>query len=60
MLLLVFNLHIGLNCTGQCVQNWYLDTLEDSFALNLTVLLAATYYVKLKEEYKIAVSTPLS
>ena len=42
-LLVVFNLHMGLNYMGQCVQNWYLDTLKDSFALNLTALLAATY-----------------
>ena len=38
-----------------CLQNWRLDALEGSFALNLTMLAAATYYVKLSKGNQLAV-----
>ena len=36
-------------------KTWCLDALEGSFALNLTILGAATYYIKLTEGNKLAV-----
>ena len=36
-------------------RNWYLDALEGSFALNLIILVGATYYVKLSGGNRLAV-----
>ena len=41
--------------SGGVYKNWCLDALEGSFALNLTMLAAATYYVKLSAGNQLAV-----
>ena len=41
--------------SGGVYKHWYLDALEGSLALNLIVLAAATYYVKLSEGNQLAV-----
>ena len=41
--------------SGGVYRNWCLDALEGSFALNLIILGAATYYVKLSEGNQLAV-----
>ena len=41
--------------SGGVYKNWCLDGLEGSFALNLIILAAATYYVKLSGENQLAV-----
>ena len=40
--------------SGGVYKTWCLDALEGSFALNLTILSAATYYIKLTEGNKLA------
>ena len=40
--------------SGGVYKNWCLDALEGSFALNMTILAAATYYIKLTEGNKLA------
>ena len=41
--------------SGGVYKNWCLDALEGSFALNLIILAAATYYIKLTEGNELAV-----
>ena len=41
--------------SGGVYKNWCLDALEGSFALNLIMLAAATYYVKLSKGNQLAV-----
>ena len=41
--------------SGGVYKNWYLDALEGSFALNLTILAAAAYYVQLSGGNQLAV-----
>ena len=41
--------------SGEVYKNWCLDALEGSFALNLIMLAAATYYVKLSKGNQLAV-----
>ena len=41
--------------SGGVYERWYLDVLESSFALNLIILVGATYYVKLAEGNQLAV-----
>ena len=41
--------------SGGVYEKWYLDVLEGSFALNLIILVGATYYVKLAEGNQLAV-----
>ena len=41
--------------SGGVYRNWRLDALEGSFALNLIMLVGATYYVKLTEGNQLAV-----
>ena len=41
--------------SGGVYRNWCLDALEGSFVLNLIILAAATYYVKLSEGSQLAV-----
>ena len=41
--------------SGGVYKNWCLDALEGSFVLNLILLAAATYYVKLLKGNKLAV-----
>ena len=41
--------------SGGVYKNWCLDALEGSFALNLTILAAASYYVQLTEGNKFTV-----
>ena len=47
--------------SGGVYKNWCLDALEGSFVLNLTMLAAATYYVKISAGNQLAVGIhPLS
>ena len=41
--------------SGGIYKNWFLDALEGSFALNLIMLAAATYYVRLSKGNQLAV-----
>ena len=46
-------LHLWAWVSGGAYKNWRLHVLEGSFALNLTMLPAATYYVKLSKGNKL-------
>ena len=48
-------LHLWAWVSGGVYKNWCLDALEGSFALNLIILGAATYYVKLSGGNQLAV-----
>ena len=48
-------LHLWAWVSGGVYKNWCLDALEGSFALNLIVLAAATYYVQLSGGNQLAV-----
>ena len=48
-------LHLLVWVSGGAYKNWRLEVLEGSFALNLTMLAAVTYYVKLSKGNQLAV-----
>ena len=48
-------LHLWAWISGGVYRNWWLDALEGSFALNLTILAAATYHVTLSGGNQLAV-----
>ena len=47
--------HLWSWVSGGLYRNWWLDALEGSFMLNLTILAAATYHVKLSKGNQLAV-----
>ena len=55
ILLVAGVLHLWASVSGGTYKNWHLHLLEGSFALNLPMLAAVTYYVKLSKGNKLAV-----
>ena len=51
-----FGIIVGFALSGMVYKSWYLNALELSFILNLSILAAATYHVKLSGGSQAAVA----